>query len=275
MADMENKNESSFTPREVELIRELVKARLESNQKLEYERFDGYDIPPRAQFPMLKKPTLTIKNGKFCCNMAAIRLFEGVKYILPMVNSRKQRLAIVPCAEEESASVEWARQRKKDGVWCNKYITAPDFTENLFKLMNWERDCTYKIHGELKDSERGLILVFDLSEAIFLAPKKEEYVDSVTGEVRKRQVKYYPDFYQNRIGRSYNEYARERQTGRFENTETYDDPEQFMIQAEPTLSGQTQTSIERVPTESTIRYERTWGDEHTNEGTQAKNIYAR
>lgn len=33
---------------------------------------------------------------------------------------------------------------------------------------------------------------------------QEEFVDPVTGETKKRQVKYYPDAYKNRIGRSYN-----------------------------------------------------------------------
>ena len=48
--------------------------------------------------------------------MAAIRLFEGVKHVLTVVNTEKKRLAVVPCAEEESASVEWARVNKQ-GKW--------------------------------------------------------------------------------------------------------------------------------------------------------------
>lgn len=207
--------------KEAELIRALVETRLESNRELEYESFDGYEVPPRTQFSMLKKPTLSIKFGKFVCNMAAIRLFQGVRYVVPMVNGKKKRFAIVPCGEEEDGSVEWARQRPKDNAWVKKDVTSVDFTENIFDLMGWNRECRYKVHGKIRDSERGLILVYDLEEAIMFEPKKEVYVDPVTGETKKRQVKYYPDFYKNRIGRSYNDYAAVRQMGMFESTESY------------------------------------------------------
>ena len=218
--------------REAELIQELIKTRLETNRKLVYESFDGYEVPPRTQFSMLKKPTVTIKYGKFTCNMAAIRMYEGVQNVIPMVNGGRKRFAIVPCAEEESASVEWARKRKKDGVWVNKDVTSVDFTENVFKLMGWSRECRYKVHGHIANSDRGLILVFDLKEAIMFEPNKEDYVDPVTGETKKRQVKYYPDFYQNRIGRSYNDYAQARQMSLFESTESYTDASDFTAQGD-------------------------------------------
>ena len=88
-----------------------------------YERAYGVldELPPRSQFSMLSKPALSIKYKEFTCNMTCIRLFEGVRYVLPIVNPIKKRFAIVPCAEEESSSVEWARQ--KDEKWTNKTVT--------------------------------------------------------------------------------------------------------------------------------------------------------
>lgn len=154
--------------------------------------------------------------------MASIRLFEGVKHILPIVNTKKKKLAVIPCAEEESASVEWARINKQ-GNWVNKDITSVDFVENLFKLMDWDRQCRYKVLGRVAASERGLILVFEMEEAIMFAPKKEEYIDHETGEKKQRQVKYYPDAYKNRIGRSYNDYAQYRQMNLFEDFHGYED----------------------------------------------------
>ena len=229
MAENIEKNSGGevLSSEEADLIRKLVKTRMETNRELEYESFDGYEVPPRTQFSMLKKPAITIKHGKFACNMAAIRLFEGVRYVIPMVNSNKKRFAIVPCGEEESASVEWARQRKNDGVWTNKEVTSVDFTENIFKMMGWNRECRYKVHGRIANSERGLILVFDLEEAIMFEPRKEEYVDPATGGTKKRQVKYYPDFYKDRIGRSYHDYASARQISLFESTESYMAPDEL------------------------------------------------
>ena len=111
-----NQEGQSFTAREFELMQELVRSRMEKNEELQYESFEGYELPPRTQFSMLKKPAVSIKYRQLTFNMAAIRLFEGVKHVLTVVNTEKKRLAVVPCAEEESASVEWARVNKQ-GKW--------------------------------------------------------------------------------------------------------------------------------------------------------------
>lgn len=214
-----------MSAKELDLIHELIRTRLETERKLEYENLDGYEIPPRTQFSMLKKPAISIKYGQLTCNMAAIRLFAGVQHVLPMINGTTKRLVIVPCAEEESSSVEWAYRRIKDDVWQNKSITSVDFTESVFHCMNWNRECRYKVLGHLAESDRGLILVYDLSEAIMFEPNKEEYIDPLTGEIKKRQITYYPDIYKGRIGRSYNDYNRARQLSLFENLDSYSNNE--------------------------------------------------
>lgn len=243
----DNTQGQNFSEKEFALIKELVQARMEQKQNLEYESFEGYELPPRTQFSMLKKPAVSIKYGKLTFNMASIRLFEGVKHILPIVNTKKKKLAVIPCAEEESATVEWARINKQ-GNWVNKDITSIDFVENLFKLMDWDRECRYKILGRIAASERGLILVFEMEEAIMFTPKKEEYIDQVTGEKKQRQVKYYPDAYKNRIGRSYNDYVQYRQMNLFEDFNEYEDEKAIKdIQSE---SGQLQYGYQQAKEES-------------------------
>ena len=176
-----NQEGQSFTARELELIQELVRSRMEKNEELQYESFEGYELPPRTQFSMLKKPAVSIKYGQLTFNM---------------------------------------------GKWVNKNITSVDFVENLYHLMGWNRECRYKVLGRVAASDRGLILVFEMEEAIMFAPKKEEFVDPVTGETKKRQVKYYPDAYKNRIGRSYTEYEQYRQLNLFEDFGNYNKEQQ-------------------------------------------------
>ncbi|MBR1633525.1 MAG: hypothetical protein IJ682_00525 [Lachnospiraceae bacterium] len=212
-----------MSEKEFMLIRELVKTRLESNQELEYESFEGYELPPRIQFSMLKKPAVSIKDGKMTFNMAAIRMFEGVQYVLPMVNKETKRMAIVPCAEEESASVEWARIRAKDEAWVNKTISSRDFLQAIYNMMGWSGQNRYKILGRVANSERGLILVFEMEEAITFEPRKEKYVDEKTGETKERQVKNYPDKYKDRIGQTYEEYKQSHLQEKFEEVDHYSD----------------------------------------------------
>ena len=196
------------------MIRELAQIRKEHKRELEYEKFDGYELPPRTQFSMLNKPAVSIKYGVMKFNMACIRLFEGIKYVLPILHPNKKRLALIMCPEEDSASVEWAR--RKDENWVNKDITSLEFVENIFRLMNWNRECRYKVLGRVANSDQGLCMLFDLEEAIMFTPKPQEYTDPLTGEMKKKQMKFFPDAYKNRIGKSYNDYIADHQMNMFE-----------------------------------------------------------
>ena len=78
---MEEKSRAQeLSVREISLIRELAQIRKEHKRELEYEKFDGYELPPRTQFSMLNKPAVSIKYSVMKFNMACIRLFEGIKY---------------------------------------------------------------------------------------------------------------------------------------------------------------------------------------------------
>ena len=212
---MEEKSKAQeLSVREISLIRELAQIRKEHKRELEYEKFDGYELPPRTQFSMLNKPAVSIKYGVMKFNMACIRLFEGIKYVLPILHPNKKRLALIMCPEEDSASVEWARQN--DENWVNKDITSLEFVENIFRLMNWNRECRYKVLGRVANSDQGLCMLFDLEEAIMFTPKPQEYTDPLTGEMKKKQMKFFPDAYKNRIGKSYNDYIADHQMNMFE-----------------------------------------------------------
>lgn len=210
----------SYNYSDQELIRRLVKSRMAQKQ-LEYEDLDGYVLPPRTQFSMLKKPAVTIKYGRMTFNMACIRLFKSVQYILPLIHPEKKKLTIVTCAEEESASVQWARIRSTDGEWVNRDITSDDFIHNVYKMMGWKLGCRYKVLGRVANSREGLVLVFELEEAVMFDSKPVEIVNEETGEVKKKQVKYYPDAYKDVIGKSYNDYVEARQMNLFEYLEDY------------------------------------------------------
>ena len=97
----EKSREQEMSAREISLIRELAQIRKEYKRELEYEKFDGYELPPRTQFSMLNKPAVSIKYGVMKFNMACIRLFEGIKYVLPILHPNKKRLALIMCPEED------------------------------------------------------------------------------------------------------------------------------------------------------------------------------
>ena len=52
--------------------------------------------------------------------------------------------------------------------------------------------------------------------SIMFTPKPQEYTDPLTGEMKKKQMKFFPDAYKNRIGKSYNDYIADHQMNMFE-----------------------------------------------------------
>ena len=206
---------SVYSYQEQELIRQLTKLRLEKEEQLEYETFDEYEVPPRTQFTMLAKPAVSIRYKRLSFSTSCIRMFEGIKHILPIINPIKKRLAIVPLNAEESKSVEWARQ-KKDGSWTPRDVISLEYVEKIYALMNWHRECRYKTLGRIADSPRGLVLLFDLEEGFMYSNESVEYTDPNTKKKKKRKIIYYPDAYKDRIGQSYSDYIASQQSSLYD-----------------------------------------------------------
>ena len=79
---MEEKSRAQeLSVREISLIRELAQIRKEHKRELEYEKFDGYELPPRTQFSMLNKPAVSIKYGVMKFNMDVSKFYHGDYYL--------------------------------------------------------------------------------------------------------------------------------------------------------------------------------------------------
>lgn len=215
------KQVEGFSAKEQELIHQLVQERLGKKNAIEFESLDDYVVPPKMFFSMIKKPAVSIRANKLEFSMSSIRLFEGVQHILPMLSNRKKRMVVAICAEEELSSVEWARLKKDK--WVNRSITCPEYAQNIYQMMSWRADCRYKVYGHLANSERGLVLVFDLDSAVMFDPLPEEYFDKRTGTMKKRVNKYYPDEIRMKLGRSYSDYEATQRKSSFESLSGYMD----------------------------------------------------
>ena len=232
--------------KELQLIQELVSLRKESDRSLEYESLDGYRKPPGTHFAMLKKPSVSIRYGRMTFNMAAVRMFEGTVNIVPMLHEGKRRLAVIPCKEEESESVEWARYTKK-GKWSNKDVRSDEFVNSIFDIMGWDPTCRYKVQGRLANSDRGLILVFDLNVCICYEKGKESYTDPVTGKTKQRQIMHHIDNFGGHIGMPYNDYEAARKLNQFEDIGGYVGSESDGAATEQSAADARQYSDDSMP----------------------------
>lgn len=210
-----------YSPKEQELIRQLVQERLGKKGSIEFESLDDYVVPPKMFFSMIKKPAVSIRGNRLEFSMSSIRLFDGVQHVLPMLSERKKRMIIAICAEEELSSIEWAR--KKNDKWVNKSISCPEYAQSIYRMMGWRDECRYKVYGHLANSERGIVLVFDLTSAVMFDPLPEEYFDKKSGKMKKRINKFYPDEIRMKLGRSYSDYEASQRRSSFESLSGYQD----------------------------------------------------
>ncbi|MBR3243010.1 MAG: hypothetical protein IKF90_09965 [Parasporobacterium sp.] len=200
------KEQCHMSEKEFDLLQELMKEHLKENEELQFESLADYELPPRTQFALQNKPSVTLKGNKMQFSMSAVRMFKEYRYIIPMINAKTKRISIIPCMEEDSATVEWSRIQASTGKLQSKQITSEDFIRKIFDFMGWRADCRYKIIGRLAYSEHGMILVFDLEEAVMHAPKKQQIYDPISGTTKMKDVKYYPDRYKNCFGMTYSDY---------------------------------------------------------------------
>lgn len=218
-----------YSPKEQALIHQLVQERLGKKNAIEYESLNDYVVPPKMFFSMINKPAVSIRRNRMEFSMSAIKLFEGVRHVLPMLSEHKKRMVIAICAEEELSSIEWARLKKEK--WVNRSISCPEYAQSIYSMMGWNNECRYRVYGHLSNSERGLVLVFDLSDAIMFDPLPEEYYDRKSGKMKKRVNKYYPDEIRMRLGRSYSDYEALQKRSGYESLSSYIDTNGATIQA--------------------------------------------
>ena len=93
MSDVQNttmqmeRKQDGYSAKEQELIRQLMQSRLQQKSPLEHEELDGYEVPPRTQFSMLKKPAVSIKYPAFYADHAlkTDRFTDALVYAMSLI----------------------------------------------------------------------------------------------------------------------------------------------------------------------------------------------
>jgi hypothetical protein len=62
--EIEKDQLDGFTPKEQELIHQLVQERLGKKNAIEFESLDDYVVPPKMFFSMIKKPAVSIRANR-------------------------------------------------------------------------------------------------------------------------------------------------------------------------------------------------------------------
>jgi hypothetical protein len=98
------------------------------------------------------------KNGiRF--SSACIQKFMKTEYVEIKVEPFTHVIAVLPCSEHNNSKMRWAKiYADYIGV---RTISAKAFLDTLFELFNWDIDKRYRLRGEIIQTGRETIAMFD------------------------------------------------------------------------------------------------------------------
>lgn len=154
---------------------EASAAALQANLNL-----NEYVVVRREFFSHKFDPTLTIKDKSITFNSSCISKLDDVVYVQLLINTDNQTLVIKPCEEGARDAIRWCQV--KDDKRKSRQISCQDFTDKLYKMMNWESLYRYKLQGAIINHEGEQLYVFFLaySEPFVVQPKDPENPKSRT-----------------------------------------------------------------------------------------------
>ena len=143
-------------------------------RELEQEfSFEGYQVVRRELFAHHYDPAMTIRRDSVTFNRACIRGLKDTIYIHMLINPDTMRIVVKKCDEDDKNALRWcvARQDKR----VSRTISGKHFSAMLYRLLDWDDDCRYKILGYRIYVNGEVMYIFDLLEPeVFLDLRKRK-----------------------------------------------------------------------------------------------------
>ena len=122
--------------------------------------YDGYQVVRKELFAHLHDPAIVIRKDSITFNTACITGLEDVVYIHVMFNNDLKRIVVRGCDENDKDALRWCIA-KPDKRKSRKMSCKP-FAELVYKEMDWDSECRYKVLGYRITFEGETLYVFDL-----------------------------------------------------------------------------------------------------------------
>ena len=122
-------------------------------------------------FSHTNEPILTFNpaRGLVYVNAISLKRLPDMDYALLVISASERRLSIFPCGTGERDAVRLRsggqHQNKPRQVRCRV-----EFSEQMLSLMNWKRECRYRMIGYTAVGKYNTLITFDLSSAEIFSP---------------------------------------------------------------------------------------------------------
>lgn len=140
----------------------------------------GFEITRTEFFDSLHRPAVSFADRKIKFSTAIVRKFAEKNTVELLVNPVERKFAIRPTTAQNRSGVCISKLTNKK--YYPHVVSAAAFSETLYALFGWNKDCKYRIIGSLYEQDQELAYIFDVdrSEAYFksfVLPSQESTED--------------------------------------------------------------------------------------------------
>ena len=127
----------------------------------------GFEITRTEFFDSQHRPAVSFADRKIKFSTAIVRKFAEKNTVELLVNPVERRFAIRPTNAQNRSGVCISKLTNKK--YYPHAVSAAAFSETLYALFGWNKDCKYRIIGSLYEQDQELAYIFDVdrSEAYF------------------------------------------------------------------------------------------------------------
>lgn len=176
--------------------------------------YDGYQVVRKELFAHLRDPAIVIRKDSITFNTACITGLEDVVYAHVMFNNDLKRIVVRGCDENDKDALRWCIA-KPDKRKSRKMSCKP-FAELVYKEMDWDSECRYKVLGYRITFEGETLYVFDLLVPEIFHERQKRKEETVAEQPADQETKpvdtrkgFYPDDIAGTFGVPVEEHLRE------------------------------------------------------------------
>ena len=165
-------------------------------------------------FAHLRDPAIVIRKDSITFNTACITGLEDVVYVHVMFNNDLKRIVVRGCDENDKDALRWCIA-KPDKRKSRKMSCKP-FAELVYKEMDWDSECRYKVLGYRITFEGETLYVFDLLVPEIFHERQKRKEETVAEQPADQETKpvdtrkgFYPDDIAGTFGVPVEEHLRE------------------------------------------------------------------
>ena len=139
----------------------------------------GYEVVCAQFFASASMTSVSFSRNGIRFSSTCIRKFINTEYVELHVHPNNQLIAALPCSKHHKNKMCWARVNT-DG-FSVRTISGGAFLKTLYELFSWDGDKRYRLRGEVVQTDREIIALFDARKPEIFTSRYDMAIPWATG----------------------------------------------------------------------------------------------